>query len=92
MARIEKCNHCKFGWNNPCGCNRPDKGDPFLIDFSCYEPMTDEEYCQIMMELNRLIRTNPEPTDLYFNEGISACREVIRQVKYNKTHEKGHIQ
>ena len=49
--------------------------------------MTDEEYCQIMMELNRLIRT-----DLYFNEGISACREVIRQVKYNKTHEKGHIQ
>ena len=54
--------------------------------------MTDEEYCQIMMELNRFIRTNPEPTDLYFNEGISACREVIRQVKYNKTHEKGHIQ
>lgn len=54
--------------------------------------MTDEEYCQIMMELNRLIRTNPEPTDLYFNEGISACREAIRQVKYNKTHEKGHIQ
>ena len=44
-----------------------------------------------MMELNRLIRTNPEPTDLYFNEGISACREVIRQVKNNKTHEKGHI-
>lgn len=32
--------------------------------------MTDEEYCHIMMELNRLIRTNPEPTDLYFNEGI----------------------
>ena len=54
--------------------------------------MTDEEYCHIMMELNRLIRTNPEPTDLYFNEGISACREVIRQVKNNKTHEKGHIQ
>ena len=52
--------------------------------------MTDEEYCHIMMELNRLIRTNPEPTDLYFNEGISACREVIRQVN-NKTHEKGHI-
>lgn len=53
--------------------------------------MTDEEYCHIMMELNRLIRTNPDPTGLYFNEGISACREVIRQVKNNKTHEKGHI-
>ena len=53
--------------------------------------MTDEEFSHIMMELNRLIRTNPEPTDLYFNEGISACREVIRQVKNNKTHEKGHI-
>lgn len=53
--------------------------------------MTDEEYRHIMMELNRLIRTNPEPTDLYFNEGISACREVIRQVKNDKTHEKGHM-
>ena len=46
MARIEKCDHCKFGWNNPCGCNRPDKGDPFLLDFSCYEPMTDAQKFQ----------------------------------------------
>ena len=46
MARIEKCNHCKFGWDNPCGCNRPDKDSYGMADFSCYEPMTDAQKFQ----------------------------------------------
>lgn len=46
MARIEKCNHCRFGWNNPCGCNRSDKDSYGMADFSCYEPMTDAQKFQ----------------------------------------------
>lgn len=46
MPRFEKCNHCKYGWNNPHGCNFPDPLDPCKIDLSCYQPMTEAQKFQ----------------------------------------------
>lgn len=46
MPRFEKCNHCKYGWNNPHGCNYPDPLDPCKIDLSCYQPMTEAQKFQ----------------------------------------------
>lgn len=46
MPRFEKCNHCRYGWNNPHGCNYPDLLDPCRIDMSCYQPMTEAQKFQ----------------------------------------------
>ena len=46
MPRFEKCDHCRYGWNNPCGCNYPDPLDPCRIDRSCYKPMTEAQKFQ----------------------------------------------
>ena len=46
MPRFEKCNHCKYGWNNPHGCNFPDPLDPCKVNLSCYQPMTEAQKFQ----------------------------------------------
>lgn len=46
MPRFEKCDHCKYGWNNPHGCNYPDPLDPCRVDMSCYQPMTEAQKFQ----------------------------------------------
>lgn len=46
MPRFEKCDHCRYGWNNPHGCNYPDPLDPCRIDMSCYQPMTEAQKIQ----------------------------------------------
>lgn len=46
MPRFEKCDHCRYGWNNPHGCNYPDLLDPCRIDMSCYQPMTEAQKFQ----------------------------------------------
>lgn len=46
MPRFEKCNHCKYGWNNQHGCSYPDPLDQCKIDLSCYQPMTEAQKFQ----------------------------------------------
>ena len=46
MPRFEKCDHCRYGWNSPRGCNYPDPLDPSRIDMSCYQPMTEAQKFQ----------------------------------------------
>lgn len=46
MPRFEKCDHCKYGWNNLHGCNYPDPLDPCRVDMSCYRPMTEAQKFQ----------------------------------------------
>ena len=53
MPRFEKCNHCRYGWNNPHGCNYPDPLDPCRIDMSCYQPMTEAQKFQQKAERER---------------------------------------
>lgn len=46
MPRFEKCDHCRYGWNKPRGCNYPEPLDPCRIDMSCYQPMTEAQKFQ----------------------------------------------
>ncbi len=48
--RFEKCNYCRYGWNNPYGCNFPDPLDPRKADLSCYRPMTKAQIVQQQLE------------------------------------------
>lgn len=53
MPRFEKCDHCRYGWNNPRGCNYPEPLDPCRIDMSCYRPMTEAQKFQQKAERER---------------------------------------
>ncbi|RHT38380.1 hypothetical protein DW790_05880 [Firmicutes bacterium AM31-12AC] len=50
--RFEKCNYCRYGWNNPYGCNYPDPLDSRKADLSCYQPMTKAQIFQQELEGN----------------------------------------